>query len=436
VSTLYPQPGEVFDGSFFDHGASSYHLTAAQRLELGIAGAARTGASGGPSGSTRAHTGAPPEAPFLPLGITSTERPGRDSEPGVFRVPRPYVQGCCKGTLALAYEGGRFRFRALACGSWNCPHCRRSLAARTLDRLRRGLEARAGKLTFVTLTLDPSRYGAVVVGWSYWNRDGSPFEGDVSPATLQDLVRRGEVRRARRWSAPTVGQFQRASEDMSRQFKKLCDRLNRKASYAGLGRWGYFRVIELHRSGWPHYHVVFEHSDFCAGEISRQLDGWSLGIWDAREISVDDAVAELAPYLTSTEYKGSKAYQFAASSLPKHFRLHSSSKGFLADRRVDEGPEVVHAQVLRGHFASFMAMLPEFPGAVSECLDLVHVPAPGPVVLPGGAAQLALKPPGPEHRPPASWVASGGEVAALYGELIVQEDRRARLAGDRGVDTS
>ena len=283
----------------------------------------------------------PARRPLLPLGTTPTPPPKQPSwadYANPFREARPYVKRCGRGTLGLMFAGEKVAFTALMCGSWSCPSCRRVNAARILDRLRRGMESRADwKRSFATLTIDPSKYGAVPVGWTGWDQNGNRVPLHKA------------VRRTRLWSSPSPAQFKQACLDMSKEWNRLNDRLGSKARRAETVRPQYCRVVELHRNGWPHYHVVIEHPEWSDEDIEQQFSGWKLGRVDLRPISLDDAVGELAPYLVNTEGKG-KAYQFAAMALPVGFRLHSSSREFLADPLPLEREEVLHNVVLPGHF--------------------------------------------------------------------------------------
>jgi hypothetical protein len=240
----------------------------------------------------------------------------------------------------------------------------------------------------LTLTINPERFGAVPIGHAYWDHKGNPT---------------GPHKAARRtvlWSQPTAEQFAKACEDMSSEWDKLNKRLGKKCSSLDLPRFGYFRVVELHRNGWPHYHVVLEHPDLASEDIERQVAGWGLGITDSLEISLDDAVGELAPYLCSTERKGNgtKAYQFAATSLPKNFRLYSASRDFLAPRAE---PELVpeHSLAVRGHFTSHHESARSW----------------------GADARIVLEPPQPEdrpHKPPGSSLCVGDAATLYYLELL------------------
>lgn len=309
-------------------------------------------------------------------GALVTSRNNSHPWTGPWRPTPGYVAACSSGTLALHYADGRVVFGALACRSWNCSYCRPRLAARTLDRLRRGMESRpAAVRSFITPTLDPKAFGAVVVGKTQ-QPDGR----------WTNLV-----------SEPSPDQFHAAAVAMSRHWDRLNKRLQSKARRAGAARVGYFRVVELHRNAWPHYHVVLEHPEWGVGELRHQLDGWRLGRIDARPVSLQDAVGEVAPYLVSPERKagGSKAYQFAARALPKGFRLYSASRGFLGEvPREDEGPD--YGVALRGHFTEYHRTLREL----------------------GADVRLVLHAPSEEHVPPARTVARGDAALVYFASLV------------------
>ncbi len=260
------------------------------------------------------------------------------------------MKACSKGTLAVRFSD-RLALGALLCRSWNCPSCRKKESAKLLDRLRRGMESRPEmNRILLTLTTDPSKFDAIRIGTAYWDANNN-------------RVRKSQAQRfTTLWSSPTLGAFQEAAERMSIEWRKLNDRLKSKAKRAKVEAPGYFRVIELHRNGWPHYHVVIEHPTWTAADIETQVRAWGLGTQvDMSDLSLDDAIGEVAPYLTSAEKKsnGSKAYQFAASALPEGFRLHSSSQGFLAaPREAEEVPE--HAIPLKGRPVEHAKPLREF----------------------------------------------------------------------------
>lgn len=348
---------------------------------------------GAPRACAPAHGGAPDNERYRSAPLVTSRN---NSHPPLWksydtplRELRPYVQKCGTGTLALLLDSSRVAFTALTCGSWNCSTCRRVLAAQLLDRMRRGMESRPGwNRMLLTLTLDPARYGARPAGLALWDAQGNRTD---DPARA--------VRSSTLWTPPTAAQFDQAAADMSAQWDALNKRLQSKARRSGTVRPHYFRVIELHRNVWPHYHVVLEHPDWTAGDIEQQLGGWSLGITDARDVSLDDSVGEVAPYLVSTERKagGHKAYQFAARALPKHFRLYTTSQGFLADPAEPE-QQVEHAQPLTGHFRSHHEAVNAW----------------------GGDSRIVLHPPPPEdrpdtpHKPPGGAVATGPQAVSYY----------------------
>lgn len=242
--------------------------------------------------------------------------------------------------------------------------------------------------SLLTLTVDPGRFGAVVVGRAGWNRDGSAWDGHGEPHRWSQL-----------WSEPSPEQFGQAARSMSREWSRLRSRL------AKLGNgWEHFRVVELHRNGWPHYHVVLEHPTLGAGAIGLAVAGWNLGISDVRGVSLHDAVGEVAPYLTSAESKGggSKAYQFAAFALPDGFRLVSASRHFLGEEEPDDSPVPEYALAVRGHFTSHAESVRAW----------------------GGTTVLQLPPPD-VGRLPAAAIATGDAAVVYFAELVDQAGRAA-----------
>jgi hypothetical protein len=298
--------------------------------------------------------------------------------------------------LALQFAD-RVAFGAMTCNSWACPTCRKVKGAKLLNRLHRGMESRSDlNRIFVTLTINPAIFCARPIGKAHWNAQ------DKRTDDLAEAVRSTTL-----WSEPDAEQFEWAAECMSTEWNKLNSRLTRKAARAGVPVHGYFRVIELHRNRWPHYHVVIEHPTWKAADIQKQVSGWPLGtIVQARDISVEDAIGEVAPYLVCHEKKGngSKAYQFAAYALPEGFRLHTSSKGFLASK--EPPAEVCEVGLpLKGHFTKHHEAVKEFratPQLVLEPIQSDKLP----------------------HKPPSSSVAYGAP-ARLY--LMAQVDAEPYL---------
>ena len=325
-----------------------------------------------------------------------TSRNNSHPSPGPWRPTPSYVVACSTGTLALHYSDGRIVFGALPCRSWSCPYCRKRLAAQVLDRLRQGMESRAGHVrTFVTLTLAPKKFGGVVVG-KRQQEDG---------------------RWTNLYAPPTPQQFYAAAVAMSREWDRLNKRLRSKSRRAEADPVGYFRVVELHRNGWPHYHVVLEHPEWGLDDLVPQLVGWDLGRVDVRAVSLDDAVGELAPYLVAAEKKsgGSKAYQFAAGALPKGFRLYSASQGFLgALPRAEEEPD--YALVVRGHFAEYHRSLRDM----------------------GADVRLILHPAGDsgEYRAPSRTVARGDAAVVYFASLVDAEALHLPYSGLRAAEAT
>lgn len=304
---------------------------------------------------TRAHGEA-----LVTLRNNSDPSPNWEEECTPLRTPRAYVQDCRKASLMLSFKE-HVAVGSLLCGSMTCPHCRKIESAKLLSRLKRGMSSRPDmNRILVTLTIDPKRFGAIPTGKAYWDKDGQRTTSSKAQRTTT------------LWSGPTPEVFLEAAIEMSDEWNKLNDRLRRKAARAKVQRVGYFRVVELHRNGWPHYHVVIEHPTWTAADILPQVQGWGLGSQvDAVDISLEDAVGEVAPYLTSSEKKGngSKAYQFAAYALPEGFRLYSASKDFLAPLEAPEevaewgipakGRPVEHAKPLRSYGAKTLMVLPK-----------------------------------------------------------------------------
>ncbi len=359
---------------------------------------------GGPLADSRALQGPGAEPARLVTSRNNSDPPSWTQYDTPLRELRPYVERCGTGTLALLLDSSRVAFTALTCGSWNCSTCRRVLAAQQLDRIRRGMESRPHwNRVFITLTLKPADFAARPVGTALWDRNGNRTD---DPARA--------VRSSNLWAPPTAKQFHRAAKAMSKEWNRLNDRLNRKAKRLDTVSHEYYRVVELHRNIWPHYHLVLEHPEWTAADIQQQLDGWQLGRTEAKDTTLDAAVGELAPYLVSTERKagGHKAYQFAARALPKGFRLHSSSQGFLADPLEPEH-QVEHSQPLSGHFRSHHEAVNAW----------------------GADSRIILHPPPPEHRPdaphkpPGAAVATGPQAVSYYVQQL--ESQRVQLTPEQ-----
>jgi len=243
---------------------------------------------------------------------------------------------------------GSFVVSALRCGSWSCSHCRKINAARLLERVHDGMATRQNWQTFlVTFTVNPADWGGVPRSYNaYQNGRIMPLESDGSRLDMWDLdimpdaaFREMGVRMSPHYQSPTLEQYQDVAYFMSREFGRLRRRLSMRAKRAGAESPHYLRVAELHRSGWLHYHVVFQlPPNLSARHLHEVVSGWGFGRTDVREVSSSDAVSHVVPYLTSEETHRNKGYQFAGDALPKNFRLWTSSQGFLG-----ASPDIVAA---------------------------------------------------------------------------------------------
>lgn len=312
--------------------------------------------------------------------VTSRNNCRNQVEGTAFRWPRPYVQRCGQGSLALYHSDGRVRFTALACGSWSCPTCRKRNAARLLDRARRGMESRPDlNRWLITLTCDPLAWGAVVLG-RRCQADGR----------VTNIV-----------SEPSPEQFGAVVREFQATWTRLRAAWGYKCKSEGWERPGFLRVVELHRNGWPHWHVVVEHAHLTTADLEKLVSGhWTLGRGDVRLTDVDGAVGEIVPYLVAAERKsgGDKAYQFAALALPKNFRLWSSSQGFLGDDETEELTDVEHGVAVAGDVSSWFEALDQ---VAESRVWLMHPPQED-----------------GSYRPPDAFVAGGGNVVAFYAELV------------------
>jgi len=236
-----------------------------------------------------------------------------------------------------------------------------------------------------------------VIGTAFWDAAGNQVTDPFMAVRATNL-----------WSEPTREQFDAAARAMSKAWDRWIRALNFRSKYAGVDPWLFYRVVELHRNVWPHYHALLEHPTITD---APDVSSWALGISDVRPISIDDAVGELAPYLVCSESKGKghKAYQFAAAALPKGFRLFTASRTFLGPVNRPDGPPIEppdHALVARGHFTGHHQTAREW-GA--DAVFLLPTPAT----------------PDRPHRPPSSSLATGDGAVLYYLELV---DARAMHA--------
>jgi len=199
----------------------------------------------------------------------------------------------------------------------------------------------------VTLTVDPAMYGARPRSYNAYQLNTlMPLESNKSSIDMWDLdfwspdmFEAANVRLSPHYLPPTLDQYRDLSSDMSKKFGDMRRRLTMRAKRSGNENPQYLRIAELHRNGWIHYHAVFQlPPGFPPHNLKEIVQDWELGRSDCRQVSAEDAVSHVVPYLTSEETHRNKGYQFAADALPKHFRLWTSSRQFLG-----ESPDIVEA---------------------------------------------------------------------------------------------
>ena len=228
---------------------------------------------------------------------------------------------------------GSFCVSAMRCKSWSCDYCRRINAAILLERVRSGISKRPDHQTFLlTLTIDPAQYDGEISGHGYYAASsyiGSSIQFPGLDDLSRDELKSQGIRRTNHYQQPNLEQFESAAAQMSKNWSRLrralTNRLNRRGH-----KMHYMRVIELHRNGWPHYHILVQlPSDCSPRHLYEVVSSWNLGRTNVKAVSADDAVSHVSPYLVNKETGRGKTYQFAADSLPKHFRLWTASKHFL-----------------------------------------------------------------------------------------------------------
>lgn len=337
----------------------------------------------------------------LPPPVVSV--PSRESG-NASRNSRTSVQRCGQGTLAVN-RSGRLEFHALRCDSWSCPECRPVKAAQLQRRLRGALAGRRNaKFSFCTLSVNPARFEGRQIGWR--GRDDGT--------------------RIRVYARPTPSQFNAVIHAMSHEWHAFKRRMDNRTRRAHQPTVEYFRVVELNRDGWPHYHVILVHPSWEAAGLERHVQEWGLGFVKVEPAGPDGAVRRLAPYLLSHEAKaaGAKAYQFAALALPKGSRLWSASRGLLPAKKVADlhqfggNAESVAAVVLRGHVSSYQHKARE-RGAHTAWV----APVPGPADRP--------------HRPPGTVLVKGDAGQLLFRQLaahrrLLDQPSRRRHTQRRG----
>lgn len=171
---------------------------------------------------------------------------------------------------------GREAFNTLEC--WlrcrRCDHCRSQRAA--VWRVRAVAEHRAAVRTwFGTLTFKPEQHMQAI------NR------------LRVDLAREGTDYDALPYGEQVVLHHQYLQKSVTDFFKRL-----RKRSQSPIR---YLLVMEAHKSGWPHYHVLIHESDVTRPIPKTLLEMvWTDGFCHWRLVKDDAQCAYVAKYLSKT----------------------------------------------------------------------------------------------------------------------------------------
>lgn len=200
---------------------------------------------------------------------------------------------CCP--IARTYTAISIRLEAtviiaVECGRWSCQHCGKKKVAKYALRVK---EAAPNKL--ITLTVNPARWG--------------------SPREAYDGTRR-------------------KVSDLTKVLRK---------SY---GEFEYFRILEVTKKGWPHYHLITRSPYIPQAELSdlwRQLTG--APIVDVRMIKkVGDVYWYVVKYLAKQAY------------IPWTDRRATWTRGFLVktDFKADTPLELMEPQFSHEHPADWM----------------------------------------------------------------------------------
>jgi hypothetical protein len=135
--------------------------------------------------------------------------------------------------------------------------------------------------------------------------EGEPWQPhSVSTQQIDRMLETGKLTKSTLYKAPSEKQFKGVCEAMSKDVDRLRSRLSFYCKKYDLPKFNYFRVIELHRNGWPHYHLILEHRSLSVYDIAKQLQGWKLGRITFKQVkpneakeqtAIDIAVGEVAP---------------------------------------------------------------------------------------------------------------------------------------------
>lgn len=180
------------------------------------------------------------------------------------------AQMCGKGTLAgIAPDGKSAIIIPMTCKSWDCPKCQPVKTAQWIEVAEAGKPER-----FITLTCDPGR-----------------FEDAID-----------------------------AAETMNKQYAKLVEKIRKK-----YGTFEYIKVWELHKSGFPHLHILARGTFISQKWLSET---WSnLGIGEIVDIRKIRSKVQTTKYVM--KYMGKTIGKLAA--MWTNFRIITKSLGWLPE---------------------------------------------------------------------------------------------------------
>lgn len=181
-------------------------------------------------------------------------------------------------TRAISESDRTLKVVPCNCKSGFCPHCKWRNYFKWLDRLKPVLKT-FKSVMMITFTVDPKKFSGPAQAWS-------------------------EVM-GRRWIAKTVAKIRRAGFLESERF---------------------FYVLEFHKSGWPHWHLVVE-SAFIPHEMIERAWGYGFVSYSKKTefANSDHAVYYLLKYVG----KNDSGYPEWVLHHPGRIRLVATSRGLV-----------------------------------------------------------------------------------------------------------
>lgn len=185
---------------------------------------------------------------------------------------------------AITLDGKKLYAGPLSCNSWNCPYCH--------PRLKKKLRRRILKGPLGDASLYSTPYSMKHLTLTY---GGAAMRADSSP--------------------------EQAYDEMIDAFHQMRYFLTKK-----YGDFYYFRVTELHKDGWPHFHVLFAGNTIAPKTLLKDIEYFwrdlkGLGFVRLNKISFHDAshaINYMLKYVTKNIQR-----------VAKHKRVFSASRGSL-----------------------------------------------------------------------------------------------------------